>query len=263
MFSQADAYERFMGRWSRRLAPLLVSFAEVRDGDAVLDVGSGTGSLSFAVRDATKTSRVTGVDLSREYVAGASAKNTDPRVRFEVGSAEDLPLPDASFDKALSMLVLNFVPDRARAVREMSRVTKPGGSVVAAIWDYGGGMQMLRTFWDEAVAFDPSIAARDEAHMHLCREAELGALWREAGFEDVREAPLDLEMSFTSFDDYWAPFLLGQGPAGAYLASLPKDRQSELGERIRKRLLGAAPDGPISMRGRAWAAKGTVAPRIR
>ena len=257
MFSTADAYERYMGRWSHSLAPALVAFAELDDGQAVLDVGSGTGVLSFAVRDATTTSRITGIDLSADYVAYAS-RHADPRVRFQVGDAQQLPFAAASFDATLSLLAINFVPDPTRAVIEMTRVTKPGGIIAAAVWDYGDGMQMLRVFWDEAVAFDPAIEPRDERHLPLCRAGELGALWNQTGLANVHEAPLTVARHFATFDDYWAPFLLGQGPAGSCVASLPKDRQAELERRLRKRLLGDGPDRPIDLQARVWAVKGTT-----
>lgn len=258
MFSDADAYEHFMGRWSRLLATELVGFAEITDGDAVLDVGSGTGALAFAVRDATKTASVTGIDPSPQYVARAARDAADARVRFQVAGAEQLPFPDASFDTTLSMLVLNFVPDPARAAAEMSRVTRAAGTVAAALWDYADGMEMLRAFWDEATALHPESAPRDEAHMPLCKQGELAALFREAGLERVTEAPLTARLRFASFDDYWDPFLLGQGPAGAYVASLDEKRRGELRERLRLRVCGDTRGRPFELRARAWAAKGTV-----
>jgi SAM-dependent methyltransferase len=259
MFSEADAYERYMGRWSRLLAPSLIEFSEVGEGHAVLDVGCGTGALAFAVRDATKTAYVEGIDLSLAYIARAKDQNTDPRVYFGTGDAQALNFSDARFDRTMSLLVVNFIPDRERALKEMIRVTKPGGIVSAAVWDYGDGMQMLRVFWDEAIRFDPAATTRDEAHMPLCKKGELAAAWRQAGLYDVRETSLRLTLRFASFDDYWEPFRLGQGPAGAYVAGLPRERQTELGQRLRRRLLGSREDRPIELHASAWAVRGTKA----
>ena len=185
MFSESEGYERFMGRWSRRLAPLFVDFAGVEVGNDVLDVGCGTGALTFAAATVPAV-RAVGVDPSSEFVRAAQRAGDGDRVRFQVGDASALPFPDASFDRTLSMLVLNFVPDTGGALREMIRVTRPNGVVAAAVWDYGDGMEMLRVFWDEAVALDPAAAGRDERHMPLSRRGELSALWQDLGHAQRR-----------------------------------------------------------------------------
>ncbi len=259
MFSQAEAYERYMGRWSRLIAPAFVSFSGVEQGDDVLDIGSGTGVLSAAVRAANETGHITGIDPARAYVTFALDNRRDARVHFEVGDAQQLRFAGSAFDKTLSLLVINFIPEAGLALREMIRVTKPGGVIAAAVWDYADGMQMLRRFWDEAVASDPSSAPLDEGLMALSRKGELSSLWRRHGLENVEETALEAVLNLESFDDYWAPFLLGQGPAGSYVAKLPKDAQAALADRLRKRLLGEGPDHAIELRARAWVVKGTVA----
>ena len=261
MFSAGDGYERFMGRWSRQLAPLLVRFAAVRDGDEVLDIGSGTGALAAAIVASAPSSRVTGVDPAAAYVAFARAKHSDARLRFEVGDAQKLRFPGGSFDRTLSLLVLNFIPNRSAAIDEMIRVTRPGGVVAGAVWDYGGEMEMLRVFWDEVVALDPAASARDERHMPLCRQGELAELWRAHRLRDVVEEALTIRLRFASFDDYWLPFLDRQGPAGDYVATLAAGAREALRRRLRPRLLRDAADGPFELRGRAWAVRGTVPER--
>jgi SAM-dependent methyltransferase len=258
VFSEGQAYERFMGRWSRRLAPLFVRFAGVRDGDAVLDVGSGTGALTAAVAKIAPSSRIVGIDPAPPYVALAQLQQGSALVRFEVGDAQQMRFATATFDRTLSLLVVNFIPDAATALREMRRVTKPKGTVAAAVWDYGEGMQMLRVFWDEAVALRPASAAKDERNMPLCRRGELAALWRGQGLEDVVEEALTIETRFASFDDFWTPFLEKQGPAGAYAASLPVSDREALRLRLRRRLLGAGADQALVLRARAWAVRGVV-----
>jgi SAM-dependent methyltransferase len=258
MFSAGGAYERFMGRWSRDLAPLLVRFARVRDGDHLLDIGSGTGALAAAVSVAAPSSRVLGIEPAAPYVAFAQARHGSARVTFEQGDAQQLRLADATFDRTLSLLVVNFIPDPAKALDEMVRVTRAGGTIAAAVWDYGHGMEMLRVFWDEAIALNPAMEARDERHMPLCRSGELAALWRSHRLQDVVEEALTIQTAFSSFDDYWAPFLEKQGPAGAYVAGLSDGDREQLRLRLRRRLLGDAADRRIVLRARAWAVRGTV-----
>ena len=248
-----------MGRWSRRLAPLFVEFSGVIDGSAVLDVGCGTGALSSALVDARPSVRVTGVDPSAAFVRDAQARASGGRARFLVADARALAFPDATFDTSLSLLALNFVPDPATALTQMIRVTRHHGFIAAAVWDYSDGMEMLRAFWDEAVALDAASAARDERHMPLCRQGELGDLWRAGGLDRVEERALAIDLPFESFDDYWRPFLGGQGPAGAYTATLAGAARDALEARLRTRLLGSRRDGAFTLRARAWAVRGVPA----
>jgi len=257
MFSTGDAYERFMGRWSRRLADAFVRFAGVQAGDLVLDAGAGTGALASAVLAAANSTRVVGIDPSSAYVEAARRGIADPRATFEQGDVMQLRFKDAAFDKSLSLLVLNFVGDPAEALRQMIRVTRPGGVVAAAVWDYGAGMEMLRFFWDEAVALDSAADARDERHMPLSRPGQLETLWRQGGATAIAESPLIVPLAFPSFDDFWSPFLGGQGPAGAYVTSLAEEQRAALRDRLRERLRADA-DESVTLRGRAWAVRGTA-----
>jgi SAM-dependent methyltransferase len=247
-----------MGRWSRELAALLLRFAGVRDRDTVLDVGAGTGSIAAAVAS-TPAVRVVGIDPAAAYVAFARARYGNEQTRFTVGDGQHLPFPDDAFDRTLSLLSINFVPDPQRAVAEMTRVTRPGGIVAAAVWDYGDGMEMLRLFWDTVVALRPTDAQKDERHMRLCRHGELAALWRSHDLQDVTEDALTVTTAFASFDDYWTPFLEKQGPAGQYVAALPASDRDALRRTLRHRLIGDEPDHAFALTARAWAARGFVA----
>ncbi len=258
MFSQTDAYTRFMGRWSRLLATMMLKFVRLAEPEAVLDVGTGTGVLASALADAHPGASVTGIDPSAMFVETASHRSSSPQLRFRVGDAQALDFPDASFDATLSLLALNFIPDPPKALCEMIRVTRAGGVVAAAVWDYAEGMEMLRVFWDAAATLDPAMASHDERHMALCRDGELAALWRDAGLADVDAQPLTIDLVFESFDDYWLPFLGGVGPAGAYAASLAAPARDALRAQLAARLSNGGEDQVITLEARAWAARGVV-----
>jgi SAM-dependent methyltransferase len=258
MFAASAGYERFMGRWSQRLAPGFIAFAGIKNGQRVLDVGTGTGSAAAAVEAGMPASEVVGIDPSQAFIAHAQKNAKSTRARFEVGDAQALTFKDASFDQTLALLVMNFIPDHGKAITEMRRVTRPRGTVSACVWDYDAGMQMLRFFWDEAIALDPAIEPKDERHMKLSHRGQLGDLWKKAGLVNVQEAPLVIDQAYASFDDYWAPFTKGAGPGGAYVVALPQDRRQQLEARMRKRLLGDRRDGPFTLTARAWCVRGDV-----
>lgn len=249
-----------MGRWSRKLAPLLVDLAAPREPARVLDAGCGTGNLSFTVARMYPQCRVEGLDPSPEYIRHASAQNPFPgRVRFRTGDAQRMEFAAGEFDACLSLLVLNFIPDPDRALREILRVTRAGGCVAAAVWDYGTGMRMLRVFWDAVLEVDPRERGADESRMRFSREGELEESWRRLGLVHVRARPLEIDCRFESFDDFWQPFLLGQGAAGAYLARQDERRREALRKATLRRLELAGEDRPFSLPARAWAARGEIA----
>jgi SAM-dependent methyltransferase len=258
MFAKNAEYEHFMGRWSRLLSPKHLAFAGVKDGDRVLDVGAGTGALASQVAAAMPSSEVVGIDPSPAFVEYAQRKAASKREHFEVGDAQALRFKTGEFDATLAQLVMNFIPDHQKAVREMRRVTRPGGVISACVWGYDDGTDMLRYFWDEVVADDPRMAARGERTIKLARKGELAAVWRGAGLLDVKEAAVGVPLSFSSFEDYWQPFLDGVGPAGAWVASLDEPGRKKVETRLRKSLLGERADGPIVLQARAWCVRGQV-----
>jgi SAM-dependent methyltransferase len=201
---------------------------------------------------------VVGVDRSGPFVAASRTRVGDPRATFHVGDAQALPLRGGRFDRVVSGLALNFVPDAARAVAEFTRVTAPGGSIAAYVWDYAAGMQLLRYFWDAAVALDPAAAGLDEGQRFpLCQPDPLRQLWRDAGLTGITVRPIDVPTVFTDFDDYWQPFLGGQGPAPGYTATLPDNHRRALRDLLHARL-PTRPDGSIPLTARAWAVHGTT-----
>jgi SAM-dependent methyltransferase len=258
MFAMGEDYELFMGRWGTRLAPLFVTFAEIRDGDRVLDVGAGTGAVALTIEATMASSQVVGVDPSAGLLEHGRVRAKSARVRFEVGDAQALRFEDGAFDKTVAQLVMNFIPDHEKALHEMVRVTRPGGVVSACVWDYGAGMQMLRFFWDEAVASDPGVAVKDERNMKLSRRGELGDLWRRAGLSAVEESQLSFVQRFASFDDYWAPFLKGSGPGGEYVQSLGPAQRDLLAARLHARLSKGAFDGSFTLDATANCVRGVV-----
>lgn len=258
MFSNAPSYEKYMGRWSVRLAPLFAEFARIRDGDRVLDVGCGTGSLTQAVANLTRRSEIVGLDPTPGFVTYARRRFTDPRITFVQGSAHDLPYPGGTFDQSLSLLVFHLISAPDQAAREMRRVTRPGGTVAACTWDGSGGMDLRSIFWGEANQLDPAAEERAERARHCQLQGQLNELWKATGLTDVEESAIDMRMDFTSFDDYWLPYLEGVGPTGVYVAALSDDRRDALRERLRGRVLGGRSDGAFSLAARAWAVRGRV-----
>ncbi|WP_239090679.1 class I SAM-dependent methyltransferase [Asanoa iriomotensis] len=256
-WSQRDAYDAYMGRWSRRVAPLFVRWLTPPAGRRWVDVGCGTGALSGAVLTAAAPTEVTGVDSSAAFVTAAADRVSDPRARFRVGDAAALPLPDDGFDVAVSGLALNFVAEPPRAVAEMARVTAPGGTVAAYVWDYSDGMEMLRYFWTAAATIDPTAPDELGRFAAVCRPDPLRTLWTGAGLTGVTVDAVSIPTTFTGFDDFWTPFLGGQGPAPGFVAHLEPGDRNRLRDLLRSRL-PVAPDGTIRLTARAWTVRGVV-----
>ncbi len=257
-WADGSAYEAFMGPWSRAAAEQFLRWLELPTGLRWLDVGSGTGALSTSILQHAGPEEVLGIDRSAGYVAHALAHVPDERVRFEVGEATALPVETASFDTAVSGLVLNFVPDPVGTVRAMAGAVRPGGCVAVYVWDYADGMEFLRRFWDAAVALDPEAEELDEGRRFpICQPDALGRAFEAAGLNDVEVSALGVPTVFESFDAYWSPFLGGQGPAPGYVRGLSEAKRARLRERLHRDLGGGAGAG-IRLRARAWAARGVA-----
>jgi SAM-dependent methyltransferase len=251
-WERGSPYERYIGRWSRQVAPLFLAWLGIAPGKRWLDVGCGTGALCAAIVDGCEPASVSGVEPSAGFRALA-AQALGGRVAVHDGSAAALPLPDAGVDVTVSGLVLNFVPDLPAALAEMKRVTVPGGTIAAYVWDYAGGMELIRWFWDVASELDPEAARLHEGvRFPLCHPDALLAAFRRAGLSAPETAPIDVPTPFASFDDYWSPFLGGQGPAPAYAMALPEEARRRLRDGLLARLPVAA-DGSLRLTARAWA----------
>jgi SAM-dependent methyltransferase len=253
--ASADAYDRHIGRYGPELAAALIAAAGMQPTHRALDVGCGPGALTTALSELLGPENVAAVDPSEPFAHACAARL--PGVRVEVAAAEALPFPDASFDAALSQLVVNFMTDAAAGVREMRRVTRSGGTVAAGVWDYATGMMLLRRFWDAAVALDPQAERLDEGRtMRYCRPDELAQLWAEAGLDEVATSALNVGADYDDFDDLWQPLEAGVGPSGAYVAALPAEQRTQLRDELRQRLdVGA---NPFRLSARAWCVTGRV-----
>jgi len=256
VWADGAAYELYIGRWSRLVAHQFLTWIAVAPSRRWLDVGCGTGMLSRTILQAADPAEVQGIDRAPDYVAFARAHMRDARVRFDVGDAHRLPVATAMYDVVVSGLVLNFIPQPHVALGEMIRAAQFGGIVAAYVWDYAGEMQLMRHFWNAAVALNPQALDLDEGRRFpLCQPQPLADLFRSAGLHAVEVRAIDIATDFHDFDDYWSPFLGGQGPAPSYAMSLSEEQRTALRERLRQSL-PVASDGSIALIARAWAIRG-------
>jgi SAM-dependent methyltransferase len=259
--TDAASYQRLMGRWSGALADQLIDFAGIAPGDRIIDVACGTGSLALALAGRSEPRAITGIDIAAAFIDYAKEQAHDPRLGFATGNALELAFPAASFDRCFSLIALNFMSDPMRALREMRRVTRSGGTVAAAVWDFPGGLVYQRIFWDTAAALDPEADRARGRHYSspLTGPGQLSAAFAAAGFRDIEATSLAVRMEYGNFADYWEPIRNAQGPVGDYVKRLAPARLDVLAEAVRRAYLSGAPDGPRSMAATAWVARG-IAP---
>jgi SAM-dependent methyltransferase len=258
VWEDGAAYESYVGRWSRQVAPHFTRWLSLADGSAWLDFGCGSGALTQAILSENAPRLVVGCDKSADYIRHARTRISDPRAQFAVGTIGDLPHVAGGFDACVSGLVLNFLPSPGDGLIALAKIVRQGGIVAAYVWDYEEGMELMRIFWDEAIALDPSAGSLDErARFPQCRPDPLRQLFAGAGLENVDVRAIDVPTVFRDFDDYWQPFLGGQGPAPGHLMRLSPERRNELRTVIQARLPTDAA-GRIPLTARAWAVRGVV-----
>jgi ubiquinone/menaquinone biosynthesis C-methylase UbiE len=258
MFEVAEAYEVMMGWWSRQLAPLFVEFVGVQDGDVVLDVGCGTGSLSSTLARITRAAKIVGIDPSAGFIQAARSQISDPRVTIELGDAQNLPYPDASFDRCMALLIVNFIPDAPKAAKEMRRVTKPGGVVATVMWDASPANELNQCLWIAARALDPTLKRPANMPGSYGSAEALSTLLADAGLGGIEVTDLMISCQFSSFEENWRRYLTGEGPNGAYVLGLSEERREALKEKLRENVFGNRPDGPFALKGKAWAVRGVA-----
>lgn len=256
-WERGSPYEQYIGRWSRKVAPAFLSWLDVAPGKVWLDVGCGTGALCAAIADRYAPARLVGVEPSEGFLKLAT-QHLAGRAELHIGSAASVPLQDAEVDAVVSGLVLNFVPDVPRALAEMRRVAKPGGLIAAYVWDYEDKMELIRHFWDAAVSIDAGARQLHEGvRFPICKPAALSSAFERAGMSSIEVTAIDVVADFASFEDYWLPFLGGQGPAPAYAMSLTEDLRSSLRAAVQARL-PENPDNRVTLNARAWAVRATT-----